>query len=92
MQRDVMGLVAQATQQIEAERVQKLEAEQKAKLAAQNAEKHVSLMQNAMNAEVDRIKREAEASQASASQHVHAVVTTAERRLPDASAANQFLQ
>ena len=92
MHREAMGLVAQATQQTESEGILRLEAEQQAKLAAQNAAQHVSFMQNAMNVEVDRIKREAEASQASASQHVHAVVTTAERRLSDASAANQFLQ
>ena len=89
---EAMGLVAQATQQIESERILKLEAEQQAKLAAQNAAQHVSFMQNAINVEVERIKRGAEASRASASQHVHAVVTTAERRLSDASAANHFLQ
>ena len=44
LQRDTMGLVAQATQQIESERILKLEAEQKAKLAAQNAAQHVSFM------------------------------------------------
>jgi hypothetical protein len=89
---EAMGLVAQATQQIESERILKLEAEQKAKLAAQNAAQHVSFMQNAMNVEVERIKREAEASQTAASQHVQTVVTTAERRLSDASATNMFLQ
>ena len=48
VRRDVMGLVAQATQQIETERIQKLEADQKAKLSAQNAEQHVSFMQTAI--------------------------------------------
>ncbi len=88
----VMDLVAQATQRIESERILKLEAEEKAKVTAQQAAQHVSFAQQAMNMEVERIKREAEASAASASQHVHAVVTTAERRLSDASAANQVLQ
>ena len=49
-------------------------------------------MQSAMNAEVERIKREAEAFQTAASQHAQTVVTTAERRLSDASATNVFLQ
>ena len=92
LQRDVMGLVAQAFQQIETERVQKLEAEQKAKLSAQNAEQHVSQMQSAMIAEVDRIKRDAEAFQTAASEQVRTVVATAERRLSDASVTNSFLQ
>ena len=87
-----MGIVAQATQQTEAERVQKLEAEQKAKLSAQNAEQHVSQMQSAMIAEVDRTKRDAEASQTAASEQVRTVVATAERRLSDESVANSFLQ
>ena len=82
-----MGIVAQATQQTEAEKVQKLEAEQKAKLSAQNAEQHVSQMQSAMIAEVDRIRRDAEASQNVASEQVRTIVG-----LSDASVTNLFRQ
>ena len=87
-----MGLVAQATQQLEAERVQKLEAEQKAQLSAQNDEQHVSQIHSAMIAEVDKIRRDAEASRIAASDQVRTVVATAERSLSDASVTNLLLQ
>ena len=69
-----------------------MEAEQKAQLTAQSADQQLSQMHSVMFAEVDKIRRDAEAFQNSASEQVRTVAATAGRRLSDASVSNLLFQ